>query len=132
MYLKLFFVAGAVLSLLFGAGFVLNPQLVIEQHGMTANDGFRMMMRPMGGALLGYAMIFWWVRNAPVSATLTAIVRGAFLFHLIAFGGTAYGIATGVMNAMGWGPVLIHLGLALGFGYYSFRPAATAGPTPSA
>jgi hypothetical protein len=132
MNLKRIFVAGAALSLLFGTGFVLNPQLVIEQHGMIANDGFRMMMRPMGGALLGYALIFWWVRNAPVSATLTAIVRGAFLFHLIAFGGTAYGLATGVLNAMGWGPVLIHLGLALGFGYYSFRPAATTAAKPAA
>lgn len=124
MNLKRLFLAAAVLHLLFGAGFVLNPQLVLEQHGMTPNDGFRMMMRPMGGALLGYAMIFWWVRNAPASAALTAIVRGSSLFHLIAFGGTAYGLATGVMNAMGWSPVLIHLGLALGFGYYSFRTAA--------
>jgi hypothetical protein len=132
MNLKRLFVAGAVLSVLFGLGFVLDPQLVIEQHGMTANDGFRMMMRPMGGALLGYGMIFWWVRNAQASAALRAILRGSFLFHLIAFGGTAYGLATGVMNAMGWGPVLIHLGLALGFGYYSFRTVAATGGSATA
>lgn len=120
MTLERLFTIAAVLSLVFGLGFVINPQLLIEQHGMTANDGFRMMMRPVGGALLGYAMIFWSVRHAEPSAALTAIVRGSFVFHLIAFGGNAYGLATGVMNALGWGPVLIHLGLAIGFGYYGF------------
>jgi hypothetical protein len=132
MNLKRLFVVGAVLSLLFGAGFALNPQLVIEQHGMTANDGFRMMMRVMGAALLGYAMIFWSVRNAQASATLTAIVRGSFLFHLIAFGATTHGITTGVLNTMGLGPVLIHLGLAFGFGYYSFRTVAATGGSATA
>lgn len=126
MYLQRLFLISAVLSLIFGIGFVVAPQLVLEQHGMTANDGFLMMMRSTGGALLGYALIFWSVRNAQPSVTLTAIVRGSFLFHLIAFGANAYGVSTGVMNAMGWGPVLIHLGLATGFGYYSFRAGAAA------
>lgn len=52
--------------------------------------------------------------------------RGSFVFHLIACGATAYGISTGVMNAMGWGPLIIHLGLATGFGYYGFRGGAAA------
>lgn len=128
MYLQRLFLFAAVLSLIFGVGFVVNPQLVIEQHGMTTNDGFLMMMRSTGGALLGYALIFWSARNAQPSVTLTAIVRGSFVFHLIAFGANAYGIATGVMNIIGWGPVFIHLGLAIGFGYHSFRAGAAAPP----
>jgi hypothetical protein len=126
MYLQRLFLVAAVLSLIFGIGFVVAPQLVLEQHGMTTNDGFLMMMRSTGGALLGYALILWSVRDAQPSVALTAIVRGSFVFHLIAFGANAYGIATGVMNVMGWGPVLIHLGLAIGFGYHSFRAAAAA------
>lgn len=128
MNLRRLLVTAAVLHLLFGVGFVLNPELVLQQHGMTPNDGFRMMMRPMGGALIALGMIFWWVRHSGESAELTAIVRGGFLFHLIAFAGTMYGMAHGVMNTVGWSPTLIHLVLAIGFGVYSFRRASTPVP----
>lgn len=88
--------------------------------GVPLDGGGMLMARVLGSALIGFTLIFWWSRNVPNSDTLQAILRASFIYNVVDFPVVLIATLTGVMGVLGWSAVILHLLLAIGFGYFGF------------
>lgn len=112
-YLAIF----AVLSLLFGIGFVLAPGQVLANYGVADSAPVALMARLFGGTLLAIAVIQWSARDfseAVVRPLLIAFCIGDVVGLVVSIMATT----AGTINAMGWSTVLIYLCGAAGAGYF--------------
>ncbi|MEE9217379.1 MAG: hypothetical protein V3U32_08090 [Anaerolineales bacterium] len=137
MKLSTVFTATAIVSLLFGLGFVLAPAATLAPYGLTTDEAGIQVARFFGAALLGYAAITWFARNTEESSARRALVLGLFLGFGIGFVVSLVNQLSGLQNALGWSTVAIYLLFALGYGYFQFakptRPAEVSpGPTDTA
>ena len=115
----------AMLSFLFGLGFMLLPAQLSALYNVQLDDAGRYIARLYGATLFGFGLLNWfardfvdgWVQRAVLTANFLTAALG-FLFSLMAQLGGVPGA-----NALGWSTVLLYLLLALGFGYLRFmRP----------
>ena len=107
MTVRTFFAIFAVLSVLFGMGFVLAPAQVLANYGVESSPAIALMSRLFGGTLLAMAVILWSARDFHDAAALRAVLIG-----LCVSGGVNFIVATaatssGTINALGWSTVLI-------------------------
>jgi len=122
MTLKTFSVIWAVIYLGFGLGLLLIPATFMTTYGVTLNSSGVFMTRILGSALTAYSLIFYWNRNTPLSDnTQHNILKGNFIYNIIDTPVVLMGTLNGVMSAMGWVPVGLHIFLAVTFGYFTFK-----------
>ena len=118
MAIKMFFTILAVLSFLFGIGFVLAPDQVLANYGIEHSPALALLGRLFGGALLALGVILWLARDfrdeAAVRAVLVSTLVGGVVNLVVAIVGTL----AGTTNALGWSTVLIYLLAAVGSGYF--------------
>ena len=111
----------ALLSLLWGAGFILLPEIMWSMYGLTLDSSGMYVSRELGTIFFMLGVILWFARKDPGSQTQQAIVLGLFIGNSLGFVVTLIGqFSTGV-NAMGWVGAVLYLLLALGFGYYALQ-----------
>jgi len=120
MTLRNFFIVKAVITVCFGAGFVLAPAPLLSLYGVTVSAAGILLARLLGAALLGYAVVAWSARNAEDSKARRGIVLGEFIHCAIGFIVTLLAQLSGIFNPLGWSIVAIYLLLALGYGYFQF------------
>lgn len=101
MNLRIAFLANAVISGMFGLGFLLTPGLALGSFGVTVTPGVDLMSRFMGGVVLGNALISFIVANQPSSSQRNVIALGFTIWH--AFGAllALQAVSTGLFNSMG-------------------------------
>ena len=112
----------AILSFLFGIGFMLMPGQLVTLYNVELNDTGRYVAQLYGATLFGFGLLNWfarefadgWVQRAVLTANFLTAALGT-IFSLIGQLGGVQGV-----NALGWSTVLIYLLLALGFGYLRF------------
>jgi len=108
----------AVLSFLFGIGFVLAPDQVLANYGIQPSPALALLGRLFGGVLLTLGVILWLARDfrdeAAVRAVLVANAVGSCINLVVAIMGNL----SGTTNALGWTTVLIYLFAAVGSGYF--------------
>jgi len=118
MTIKMLFTILAVLSFLFGIGFVLAPDQVLANYGIEHSPALALVGRLFGGALLTLGVILWLARDfrdeAAVRAVLISTLVGGVVNLVVAILGTL----AGTTNALGWSTVLIYLFATLGSGYF--------------
>jgi hypothetical protein len=118
MTIRMLFTILAVLSFLFGIGFVLAPDQVLANYGIEHSPALALMGRLFGGALLTLGVILWLARDfrdeAAVRAVLVSTLVGAVVNVVVAILGTL----AGTTNALGWSTALIYLFAAVGSGYF--------------
>jgi hypothetical protein len=79
-----------------------------------------------GAALIGYAVVNWFARNAKGDEALRAIILANLVADTVGFIVALLGQLSGLTNALGWFTVVIYLLLALGFGYFQFvKPSSS-------
>jgi hypothetical protein len=124
--LSTLFTIFAVVSAIFGLTFVFVPELAMSFYGVAISPGGALVARLFGAALLGYAVLTWFARNAGDSDARKAIILALFVGETVGFIVALLGQLAGVVNALGWSTVAIYLLLALGFGYFQFiKPSTT-------
>jgi hypothetical protein len=118
MTIRTFFTILAVLSFLFGIGFVLAPGQVLANYGIENSPALALLGRLFGGTLLTLGVILWLARDfrdeAAVRAVLAANVIGSCANLAVAIMGNL----AGTTNALGWSTVLIYLFAGVGSGYF--------------
>ena len=118
MTIKMLFTILAILSFLFGIGFVLAPDQVLANYGIEHSPALALVGRLFGGALLALGVILWLARDfrdeAAVRAVLISTLVGGVVNVVVAIIGTM----AGTTNALGWSTVLIYLFAAVGSGYF--------------
>ena len=120
MKLKSLFIFNAITVIIFGVGSVLAPQVFVSLFGATLNPAGMLMMRYGGAWLIGIGLLAWFARNAADSEARRAIVLAFMICYSIAFVLALLSQLAGVLNALGWGTVVLNLLLAIGYGYFQF------------
>ena len=121
MKLNILILIMALLSLLWGAGFILLPGAMWSMYGLTLDSSGIYVSRELGTIFFMLGAILWFARKDSGSQALRAIVLGLFIGNVLGFVVTLIGqFSTGV-NAMGWVGAVLYLLLAFGFGYYALK-----------
>ena len=117
MTVKTYFAIFAVLSLLFGIGFVLAPGQVLSNYGIQESPAVALMARLFGGTLLAIAVIQWTARDFPEAAVRPVLIGlcAADAINLVI---SIMATSAGTINALGWSTVLIYLCGTAGAGYF--------------
>ena len=127
MTIKTFFTILAVLSFLFGVGFVLAPDQVLANYGIEHSAALALLGRLFGGALLTLGVILWLARDFRDEAAVRTVLIGGLVADVVNLVVATMGTLAGTTNALGWSTVLIYLFGAVGSGYFlmaqSRRPA---------
>jgi hypothetical protein len=118
MTLRTFFTALAILSFLFGSGFVLVPGQVLANYGIENSPALALVGRLFGGMLLTLGVILWFARDFHDETAVRAVLIGAILGDAVDIVVATMGTLSGASNALGWSTVLIYLYGALGSGYF--------------
>lgn len=115
-----FLILAAIAYVGFGLGLLTIPDTFMSMFSVTLDAGGMLMARILGSALIGFTLIFWWCRNEPDTAALQAVLRASFIYNVVDFPVVLIATLSGVMGTLGWSAVILHLLLALGFGYFGF------------
>lgn len=121
MNVRTYFAVFAILSLLFGIGFVLAPGAVLANYGITTTPAVAVMTRLFGGTLFALAIIQWHARNLG-SGSRRAVLMGVGVASAVNCIVAVAGTTAGTINALGWSTVAIYLASALGAGYFWMNP----------
>ncbi len=110
-----------IVELLFGVGFIVMPATLLNTFGVTLSDVGVTLARFLGSALLGFVVLLWYGRSAEEGGTQRAVMATMFTYFSISTIFAVLAQIQGVMNAMGWTTVGLHLVLAVAFGWFLFR-----------
>ena len=120
MKFNTFMLIYAVVSLLFGIGFVLAPGLVLSVYGADADLSFRYIGQLFGAALISLGVLSWSVRSAGDSDVRKAVLSSLLVGEVIGFVLAVIGQLTGALNVLGWSVVFVYLLLSAGLAYFRF------------
>ena len=120
MKFSTFMVTYAVITAVFGLGFVLAPAQILPIYGVTPDAPLRLIGQFFGAVLISLALLTWLIRNLSDSEARRAIVLALLVGETIGFILALIGQLNGVFNVMGWAVVVVYLFFALGLGYFQF------------
>lgn len=118
MTIKTFFAILAVLSVLFGIGFVLAPAQVLANYGIEHSPALALLGRLFGGALLTLGIILWLARDFRDDVAIRTVLVAALIGDAVNLVVATMGTLSGVVNALGWSTVLIYLFGTAGSAYF--------------
>ena len=125
MKLKYLFGFNAIATIMFGIGSVLMPQTLVTIFGSMLNPAGVLMMQYGGVWLIGLGLLAWFARNVTDSQARKSIILAFLICYSIAFIVALLAQLNAVLNAFGWGTVILNLVLALGYGYFQFAKPKT-------
>lgn len=102
MKLSYLMVVSAVVAVIFGIAFVLAAGSLMTLYGATLNPAGTIIAQLFGAALIGFAVVNWFARNAKEGEALQAIVLANLVSDTLGFILALLGQLAGVVNALGW------------------------------
>ena len=120
MKLSTLFTINAVISLLFGLGFILVPATLVSFYGVELSTPGVYIARLLGAAFLGFSLISWLLKDSS-GPEQRVVVLALCVSELIGFAVSLMYQLQGISNALGWSTVAIYLLVGLGFGYFYFK-----------
>lgn len=120
MKFNLFMIIAAVLGALFGLGFLLFPEQVMETYDVTLGEGGAWVARYLGATFIGIAALTFLARNATQSEALGALLAGDFVLSALGLIVAVLDAINGTGNSLTWSTVVIYIFLTAGFGYFRF------------
>ena len=120
MKLGTFLILACIAYIGFGAGLLIAPGPFMSTYGLSLDEGGMLMSRVLGASLIGFTLVFWWSRNAPSSEALLAVLRASLIYNVLDLPTNIIAIQSGLMNTLAWSAVILHVLLAIGFGYFGF------------
>jgi hypothetical protein len=118
MSIRIFFTVFAVLSGLFGLGFVFVPGAVLANYGIDTTPQVAIMSRLFGGTLIAVSLIQWLARDLRDQSALRAVLISLGVSSVVGLVVSIAGTTAGTVNALGWSTVVIYLLSAAGCGYF--------------
>ena len=122
---KLFMVNVGVAGV-FGLGFVFAPEAMLEPYGIAAEtiSASVMMSRLLGAANIGYAILFWFMMNAPTSETKIEVAKAISLGFGVGCLVSIVVQMSGEIGPLGWSTVALYAIFSVGYGYFGFVKGA--------
>lgn len=113
-------VLNAVISILYGLGFVLAPAAIGAMYDLPSTPGGDLASRLLGAELLGAGLLSWLARGMAVPDLRKVVLPALLLASSVELVVSILAVGSGVLGASGWSSVAIYALFALGFGYYQF------------
>ena len=116
------FLVYLIVEAIFGIGFIFIPGPLMGPMGVTLDETSTTFARMFGTAIVSIPVLLFFARKS----ANTEFKRGAvYLLFTYMFASTIILLITeikGLMNAMGWSIVILHLMFLLWSGYYLINP----------
>jgi hypothetical protein len=106
------FLVVAILEALVGVVFIFLPGPFFGPLGVRLDEAAVLLARLFASALLGLVVVLWRARASADATFRQTVVRGLFVYFLISAVVLAAAQAGGVMNALGWALVGVHVVVA--------------------
>jgi hypothetical protein len=116
----LFFVA-LVVEGLFGLGFIFIPGKMLEPYGVILNDTATTFARLFGSAILSFPIFLWFARKSENIDFKKAAVYTLLFYFLVSGILLVIAQVVGMMNALGWAIISLHVIFIIWFGYYMVK-----------
>ncbi len=117
----------ALVCLVFGIGLLAVPASVFEVLGGALAGAGLFTAREYGAAMIGTLLLCWFAKDVRAADARRAILLDLLLYDAIGVVITLHVVVTGVLDALGWGIVVIFACFAVGAGYVLLKE-----PTPQA
>ena len=118
MTLRNLFTINAIVSLSFGAGFLIMPKAILSLYGIVLDDAGIFLARLTAAEFLSYAAITWLARNIDDTAQLRIILIGCLVGFGIGFFVALFAQLSGLLNFIGWSTVMTYFLFTVGYAYF--------------
>jgi len=122
MKYKTLMIIKAMVCLVLGIPILVVPKFFYGLFGVILDAAGVFPAWQYGASLIGNALLTWITRISRETRARRAIILGMTVYNGIGFVVTLIAVLSGVMNALGWGPVILYLFFTLGFGYFLLMP----------
>lgn len=117
---RTFLTLAAIADLAYGAIVVAAPEQFLAVYGRSTDATGVYALRFLGGALVGFGVIFWLARDVLDVRALRMVVLGLLVASTIGFVVSLLDQLAGNSNPLGWSTVVLTLVFAAGSGYFAF------------
>lgn len=123
MKVKAAFIFGAILAIFFGISLAFFPNWSADIFDLEFTVDSIHIVRIFGAALIGFAVIFWQVRDDAPSEARRNIMLGEIFHSGIASIFWIIALIQGLGNFLMWVPAFSHFILTIWFGYLYIKGA---------
>lgn len=121
MTFRTLLVIKAIVCLVFAVPFLLAPSLLLRLLGATVCAGGLFTAREYGAALIGTFLLTWFAKRVTANDAKGAVLLDLLVYDAIGVVISLAAVLGGVLNALGWGVVVVYLFFAVGSGYVLVR-----------
>lgn len=115
------FLVAMIVEAIFGIGFLLLPGPMMGPFGVTLDDTSTTFVRLFGSTLVSFTVLLWFTRKSDNVGFRISVVYSLFAYFLISTVLLVMTQLSGLMNAMGWVVVALHVVLLLWFGSFLLK-----------
>ncbi len=112
------FLVYLIVEAIFGIGFLFVPGLLMDPMGLTLDETSTTFARMVGSLIISIPVLLFFARKSASSEFKRGAVYCIFTYLLASTIILLITQIKGLMNAMGWSVVILHLVFLLWFGYY--------------
>ena len=116
--MKTLFLAYMIVEAIFGIGVLFAPALLMGPMGVTLDVTSATFARLLGTLILSIPILLFFARKSSSTEFKRGVVFSIFIYLLLSTILLLITQLNGLMNAMGWGIVILHLAFMIWFGYY--------------
>ncbi len=116
--MNVLFLVSMIVELIFGLGYLFIPATLLTPFGVSLDTLSTMFIRLFGSALLAFPVLLWYARSSANAEFKRGTVKTMFTYYLVSMILLMMAELSGMMNAMGWIGVILHLVLVVWFGYF--------------
>jgi hypothetical protein len=108
-----------IVEAIFGIGFLFAPDQLMGPMGVTLDETATTLARLLGTLILSIPVLLFFARKSSSSDFKTGVVYSVFVYLLLSTILLLITQLNGLMNAMGWAIVILHLAFLIWFAYYA-------------
>ena len=112
------FLVYLIVEAIFGIGFLFVPGLMMDPMGVTLDETSATFARLFGSLIISIPVLLFFARKSASAEFKRGVVYCIFIYLLASTIILLITQIKGLMNAMGWSIVILHLVFMLWFGYY--------------
>ena len=115
------FLVYLIVEAIFGLGFLFFPALLMDPMGLTLDETSTTFARMVGSLIISLPVLLFFARKSTSSEFKRGVVYCIFTYLLASTIILLITQLKGLMNAMGWSVVILHLVFMFWFGYYLIK-----------
>jgi hypothetical protein len=112
------FLVALIAETIFGIGFTLVPGAMLAPFGVSLDQNAIPIARLFGSALLSFPVLLWLGRKSEAPEFRRGVLSSMVTYYLVSTVVLLITQLTGLMNAVGWSVIGLHLVLLAWFGYF--------------